>query len=166
MKIRLISTYLLATTTFLCNCTPNSENETNREYLQKSEIEVLNNQLDEIESLCQNLILDKYLVYFHKDAMILPPGQTPKVGIEKIREFLSGFDEVFIPSFVCQYTERKFEIKDSLAVRQYRSFGKIPYKNSADTLISDNRYMDVLKKQTDGSWKIIWQIWNANNSEQ
>lgn len=122
----------------------------------------LNQQLDEIVALCPDFNLDKYLSFFETDAVIFPPSGPPVKGVEAIRKYLSGFNEVFVPSFSCEYSDRNFEIRDSLAVRTYRSYGKIPYLHSNDTLISDNKYLDVLKKQPDGSWKIIRQIWNAN----
>ncbi len=122
----------------------------------------LNDQLDEIEELCLDLKVDSYMSYFHDDAIIFPPGQSSIQGIDSIAKFYSVFEELFVPSFKNVYSERSFEIDDSVAVRRYHGFAEILFKDSPDTLISNNKYVDVLKKQPDGSWKIIWHIWNEN----
>ncbi len=166
MKKTCIPIYLLIMVSILLHCTPRQVHDREEQTQRSSDSLALNNQLNEIELLCENLVLDHYLAYFYEDAMLLPPGQAPIKGIEAIREYLSGFYDFFIPSFECQYSERKIEVEDSLAVRQYKSFGRILYLNAKDTLISDNKYMELVKKQSDGSWKIVWQMWNANKPIQ
>ena len=122
----------------------------------------LNDQLDEIEELCLDLKVESYMSYFHDDAIIFPPGQSSIQGKDSIAKFYAVFEELFVPSFKNVYSERAFEIDDSVAIRRYSGFAEIRIKDSPDTLISNNKYVDVLKKQADGSWKIIWHIWNEN----
>jgi len=128
----------------------------------ENDLKILNDQLDEIEELCLDLNVESYMSYFHNDALIFPPGQSSIQGKDSIAKFYSVFEESFVPSFKNVYSERSFEIEDSVAVRRYNGFAEILFKDSQDTLISNNKYVDVLKKQSDGSWQIIWHIWNEN----
>jgi ketosteroid isomerase-like protein len=128
-----------------------------------SDLKVLNDQLDEIEELCLDLKVESYMFYFDENAVIFPPGQAIIQGKDSITKFYSIFEELFVPSFKAVYSERSFEIDDSVAVRRYNGFAEIFFKDSSDTLISNNKYVDVLKKQKDGSWKIVWHIWNENS---
>ena len=150
---------------FALGCTSGGEANTSKPGAEKSEDLIqLNRQLDSIVALCEDFNLDRYLSYFANDAIIFPPGRGPLIGVDSIRQFLSGFNDVFIPSFTCEYSDRNFEIHDSLAVRSYRSYGEIPYRQSDDILISDNKYVDILIRKPDGSWKIIRQMWNSNKN--
>lgn len=142
-------------------CTTGTSQHSLQEQLRLDQ-DMLDQQLDAIVALCQDFQMEKYLSFFEEDAIIFPPGRGPVMGVDSIRQFLSGFNDVFIPSFTCEYTDRNFEIHDSLAVRSYRSYGEIPYRQSDDILISDNKYIDILMKKPDGSWKIIRQMWNSN----
>jgi len=160
-KIRSVL-FLLIVSGFVIHCSEPEEPVIAKQDQIESDIKVLNNQLDEIELLCKNLIVDNYISFFHENAVILPPGQAPIKGIEEIREFYSVFEEVFIPSFDLVYSERKFKVEDSLAVRRYEGYAEIPLQDGNDTLISNNKYIDLLTKQSDGSWKIIWHMWNEN----
>jgi ketosteroid isomerase-like protein len=126
----------------------------------------LNDQLDEIEKLCLDLKVENYMSYFHDDAIIFPPGQSIIQGKDSITKFYRVFEELFVPSFKNVYSERSFEINDSIAVRRYNGFAEILFKDSPDTLFSNNKYVDLLKKQPDGSWKIMWHIWNENKPSE
>lgn len=150
----------------ISSCSNTQESKESNEEQQMIDIQALNTQLDEIELLCKNLVTNDYMSFFHEEAIIFPPGQSPIKGIEAIREFYSVFEKVFVPSFDLVYSERYFEVEDSLAIRRYNGYAKIFYKDNSDTLISNNKYVDMVKKQPDGSWKIIWHMWNENKPIQ
>ena len=160
-KIKSVLVLLILPGFVICCSAPQEPVIVNQDKIE-SDIKVLNSQLDEIEFLCKNLTIDNYLSFFHEDAVILPPGQAPIKGIEGIREFYSMFEEVFIPSFDLVYSERNFEVEDSLAVRRYEGYAELYLQDGSDTLISNNKYIDLLKKQSGGSWKIVWHMWNEN----
>lgn len=162
MNKLVILSFVIITLAIGISCNNQSQKEEIITTNYKNDLRTLNDQLDEIEELCLDLKVESYMFYFHEDAVIFPPGQSIIQGKDSIAKFYSVFEEIFVPSFKNVYSERSFEIDDSLAVRRYNGFAEILFKDSPDTLISNNKYVDVLKKTKDGSWQIVWHIWNEN----
>ncbi|HKY26513.1 MAG TPA: hypothetical protein VJM12_01060 [Pyrinomonadaceae bacterium] len=54
------------------------------------------------------------------------------------------------------------KISNGSAVRRFSIAGKRVPKKGGDPLQVDNKYMDVLQKQADGSWKFVYRMWNSN----
>jgi len=162
MNKLIILNFVIITLAIGISCNNQSQKEEIVTTNYESDLKALNDQLDEIEELCLDLKVESYMFYFHENAVIFPPGQSTIKGKDSIAVFYNVFEELFIPSFKNVYSERSFEIKDSMAVRRYNGYAEILFRDSPDTLISNNKYVDMLKKQPDGSWKIVWHIWNEN----
>jgi len=127
------------------------------------EIQAIDQQLDSIEKLCLDFSVDAYLKFFDDNATIFPPNQKSISGSKAIGEFYGVFEELLVPSFKNEYFNRSIEVGDSIAVRRYENYAEIPFQESSDTLRSSNVYVDVLRKQSDGSWKIFWHTWYEKN---
>ena len=95
------------------------------------------------------------------DATVLPPMEPIRQG-EAAKKYWVDFTNSF--SGPIELTTTAVEGRGDLAygVGTYR-LTLTPKKAGAKPLpTEEGKYIEVLKKQADGSWKIIYDIWNTN----
>jgi uncharacterized protein (TIGR02246 family) len=95
------------------------------------------------------------------DATILPPMEPLRQG-EAAKKYWVDFTNSF--SGPIELTTTAVEGRGDLAygVGKYR-MSVTPKKAGAKPLpIEEGKYVEVFKKQADGSWKIIYDIWSPN----
>jgi uncharacterized protein (TIGR02246 family) len=95
------------------------------------------------------------------DATILPPMEPLRQG-EAAKKYWVDFTNSF--SGPIELTTTAVEGRGDLAygVGKYR-MSVTPKKAGAKPLpIEEGKYLEVFKKQADGSWKIIYDIWSPN----
>jgi uncharacterized protein (TIGR02246 family) len=95
------------------------------------------------------------------DATVLPPGEASRTG-EAAKKYWVDFTNAFSGS--AELTTKSVEGRGDLAyaVGTYR-MALTPKKAGSKPLPTDEgKYVEVLKKQADGSWKIVYDIWNTN----
>jgi uncharacterized protein (TIGR02246 family) len=98
---------------------------------------------------------------YASDATVLPPMEPIRQG-EASKKYWVDFTNSF--SGPIELTTTAVEGRGDLAygVGTYR-MTLTPKKAGAKPLpTEEGKYVEVLKKQADGSWKIIYDIWNAN----
>jgi len=95
------------------------------------------------------------------DATILPPMEPARQG-EAAKKYWVDFTNSF--SGPIELTTTAVAGRGDLAygVGQYR-MSVTPKKAGAKPLpIEEGKYLEVFKKQADGSWKIIYDMWSPN----
>lgn len=94
------------------------------------------------------------------DAVLLPPGGKPIIGLARIRAHYEFLFENF------DFQDLKFETDETLvsvnlAVNSGNTKGKVIGSSSGSTTEVNDKYVMVLKK-IEGNWKIKNLIWNKN----
>lgn len=148
---------LILSAFMLDGCTPPTESSP--VFDEAAEIKIIDEQLDAIEEMCLEFTVPGYMAFFDDEAVLMAPNLPPIRGKEGISAYYTAFEEMLVPAFENTYSNRSFEVTDSMAVRRYENYAEVKFKASDDYLISSNVYIDVLKKQPDGSWKIKWHSW-------
>ena len=96
------------------------------------------------------------------DAVALPPGEAPVVGIEAIRKWLAASQPdpsaVEIVDYVLEFKE--VTIRGEEAIEWGRSSVALRPRGAASILRASGNLMRVLKRQADGSWKVSRSVWN------
>ena len=91
--------------------------------------------------------------YYAEDAVVLPPNSKPVEGHDAINKLLSSYPEMNL-----QYTEEVLEGNGNTAylVGTYSIdfLGVMP-----DDI---GKYIEIWERQEDGSWKIIFDIFNSS----
>jgi uncharacterized protein (TIGR02246 family) len=98
---------------------------------------------------------------YSSDASLLPPNEPVAKG-EAMKKYnadmLNGFSGPI--ELTTTFVEGRGDL--AYAVGTYRA-KLTPKKAGAKPLpIEDGKYLEVLKKQADGSWKIVYDMWSAN----
>jgi uncharacterized protein (TIGR02246 family) len=96
------------------------------------------------------------------DAVALPPGEAPVVGIEAIRRWLAASQpdpsQVEILEYLLDFKEVK--VLGDEAVEWGRISVTVRPRGATSSFRSSGNLMRVLKRQSDGSWKVFRSVWN------
>jgi ketosteroid isomerase-like protein len=102
-----------------------------------------------------------YVSYFATNAVVLPPNAPAVEGQDAIRQWIQKEltewftrDARFIPG--------PMQVSNGWAMRRFGITGKRVSKNGGATTEFDNKYLDILQKQSDGSWKFVSRMWSSN----
>ena len=106
--------------------------------------------------------LDAAVAFFTADATVMPPNAPPVHGTDAIRQHFSGL--IAGTNFTVAVKSERVSGDGNLAynIGSYHSTGTL--KDSVKTPIppEDGKYLQVLLRQPNGSWKAVADIWNAN----
>jgi ketosteroid isomerase-like protein len=102
--------------------------------------------------------VDKTISYYSEDAMVMP-SNSPALTGKAIRAMWQGM--LASPNFSGGWTATKVDVSGNLAyvVGTY----EIGETDSAGKPMTDKgKYLEVWKKQADGSWKCVADMFNTN----
>jgi ketosteroid isomerase-like protein len=108
-------------------------------------------------------IVDAYLSISAADFVIMPPNAMPVEGSEAVREWLRDFFGSFELD-VYDWPMDVLEIGPELAVRRFRSVGNYIPKDGGEPIPYDQKYVDHLRKTSDGRWEIVLHMWSPNDT--
>lgn len=99
-------------------------------------------------------------VHFAEDAKLMAPGKPAATGKMAVQNYYQSIFDAYHTRLESHYEE--VEISGDMAYG--RGFAKVTLfpKKGGDSLVSTAKYLNILKKQTDGSWKTTHDIWNGN----
>jgi uncharacterized protein (TIGR02246 family) len=106
--------------------------------------------------------VDTLATLWTADAVALPPGEQPVVGIDAIRAWLNR-DRMDTSKF--EVTEYVLDFKDvrisgDEAIEWGRTSMAMRPKGAPGGVRTSGNIMRVLKRQRDGTWKVARAIWN------
>jgi ketosteroid isomerase-like protein len=109
--------------------------------------------------------IDKILSYWADDAVIMSPGQPPIKGKKAIREMIEGSSK--IPGFKISWEPFSVVVSKSGDLAYMIEQNQITVNDSLGNPITEsNKSVTIWRKEDDGSWKNIVDIWNANQSQK
>jgi uncharacterized protein (TIGR02246 family) len=99
------------------------------------------------------------------DAALLPPNLPMQKGHNAIRAFWGGFLDAYAVKF--ELGADVIEGRGDLAYElgRYR-FTAVPKAKNSPGIADEGKYVTVLKKQPDGSWKLVVDIYNSSLAPQ
>jgi ketosteroid isomerase-like protein len=130
-----------------------------------ADVRALIEQLRYIETLAGAADNARYLDLFTDDTVLLPPDRPAIAG--KVAA-LAFYDEAFrgAGDVRVRYHDPVIEIDGALAVRRYAASGTVEHLDPPRIVEIRTKYLDVLKKQPDGSWRIAMHMWSTNEPPQ
>jgi uncharacterized protein (TIGR02246 family) len=98
---------------------------------------------------------------YASDATLLPPNEPVTKG-EAVKKYNADMASAFSGPFELSTTAVEGRGDLAYAVGTYRAT-LTPKKAGAKPLpTEEGKYLEVLKKQPDGSWKIVYDMWSSN----
>lgn len=105
--------------------------------------------------------IEATLAYWADDAVMMAPGQPPLRGRPAIREFVEATGS--IPGFSVRWEPLEAHVSDSGDMAYLIERNHFSFQDSTGTQAAEsNKVVTVWRKQPDGSWKNVIDIWNAD----
>lgn len=109
--------------------------------------------------------VEKTLNYWAEDAVIMSPGQPPVKGKKAIREMIEATSK--IPGFKISWEPLSVFMCESGDLAYMIERNKISVNDSAGNPITEyNKVVTIWRKESDGAWKNIVDMWNADPSQK
>ncbi len=106
--------------------------------------------------------VDTLATLWTDDAVALPPGEQPVIGIDAIRAWLNkgrmDTDKVEITEYAMDFKE--VHVAGNEAYEWARTSITMKPKGAPAGMRASGNLMRVLRRQPDGSWKVARAIWN------
>lgn len=106
--------------------------------------------------------VERLVEIYAPDAVILPPGGPVIEGSETIRElFRQEFDRF---DTKLAFTTQAIEVDGDMAFRRGRYVWRGTPRLSGQPVETTNKFLEVWRRQPDGSWRIAVDMWNPSEA--
>jgi uncharacterized protein (TIGR02246 family) len=99
-------------------------------------------------------------VHFTENGILMAPGSPAKQGRESVQEYYQSIFDEYETDLHSFYEE--VEVSGDLAFGRGVAEVTAISHETGDTLASTSKYINILKRQSDGTWKTTHDIWNDN----
>ena len=104
--------------------------------------------------------IEKTLSYWADDAVVMSPGQPPLKGKDAIREMVMSSSK--IPGFKISWEPLSVSLSKSGDMAYLIEQNQITMNDSTGHAVTEfNKGVTIWRKEADGSWKNIVDMWNA-----
>ena len=148
------SVCIFAGMTLLAGCS--SQEEANLE----ADIAAINDIWSQYSSSVNAGDLDQWISLWTEDGVQMPPNESPVVGKDQIRVGMKGALDQF--TFDIDITNAEVGVAGSWAFSRGTFTRTDTPKEGGQPVFFDGKYMSILERQADGSWKIHRDIFNSN----
>lgn len=97
---------------------------------------------------------------FTDDGLLMAPGTKSTTGRDAVRAYYKGIFDQYKTFLESGYED--VDISGDLAYGVGFARVKLVPHTGGDTLFSTAKYINILKRQQDGSWLTTHDIWNGN----
>ncbi len=105
--------------------------------------------------------LDKTVSYYAEDAIVMPPNASAATTKESIR---SAWKEILMtPGAAISWKTTKVEVAKSGDLAYVSGTYEETMTDASGKPVKDRgKYVEIFKKQADGTWKVVADIWNSD----
>lgn len=100
--------------------------------------------------------------YFTSDGVLMAPGAQASIGQKAVASYYQGIFDEFDVVLKSYYVE--VEVSGNVAYGRGEAIVHATSKIDGQESVSKSKYLNILKRQNDGSWKTTHDIWNSNDS--
>jgi ketosteroid isomerase-like protein len=105
--------------------------------------------------------LDKTISFYSQDAIVLPTNAPAATTKDAIRN--TWKDLLASPGLAISWKTTKVEVARSGDIAYTTGTYELTMNDASVKPINDRgKYVEVWKKQTDGKWKVVADIWNSD----
>jgi len=124
----------------------------------EADVEAIKSLSDEIMKAYNEGDLEVLMAIVAKDVVFMPPGKPALIGKEAIRNW-HDFDKI---SFDVNITVEEVQVLGDWAFMRDIWIGTVTQKEGGEKFELNNKSLILLRRQTDGTWKLSHTIFNSN----
>ncbi len=158
MRSHLGLLFLLSLTVYMASCSPVVIWE---EATTAIDVAAINSLRDEFIALHNASDAAGLTGLYTNDAVLMPPNQEPVIGDQAIESWFQTTFDQFSIEFTLASDE--LEVVGDLAFDGGTYMIALTPKADGEPMEERGKYIVILRKQVDGSWKLVRDIWNSNN---
>lgn len=103
--------------------------------------------------------IDKVVSFYSDDAVVMPPNAASATTKEAIRALWKDL----LTDAKITWKTKKVEVAQSGDLASLSGTYEVTLNDPTGTPVKDRgKYLEVWKKQADGTWKVIVDIWNSD----
>jgi len=102
--------------------------------------------------------IERVLAFYAPDAVLLPPGQPPVVGVAAIRPRYETMFATFTPELSARVDEAC--ASGALAYVRGHNRGRLVPRSGGRDQVVDDPYLMLLARGEDGGWRITHLMWH------
>lgn len=125
----------------------------------------LKEMLNQYAICCNTGDFDRWMSLWAKDGTQMPPDAPPREGVDQIREAMKPiFDGMKLDISINSVDD--VEVYGDLGLTRCKYSLKLTPKAGGDAIdaMPDGKALTLFRKQSDGSWKIVYDCFNSNLS--
>jgi len=136
-------------------------NQNKQEPDSKSQIIAQIEQLLKQSDIAQNEgNLDGFMSILAPDIKLMTPDGSTISGVDSVRLVFDNLFQKYNIQFKHQLIES--HVTQDFVMERGNGIGIMILKSDGQAFPVNNKYLHVWKKQMDGSWKILWSMFNSN----
>ncbi len=145
---------LIAVIAFLCSC---GERESN---LNTNDIEAIEEMSKDRAVAFNSGDARRISDHFTVEGILMAPGKSVARGKKAVEEYYAGIFREYETVLESYYDE--VEVSGGLGFGRGEAKVMLISRQSGDTTYSSSKYLNIVQKQSDGTWKTTHDIWNGN----
>jgi uncharacterized protein (TIGR02246 family) len=130
---------------------------------REEDIAALKDLLNQYVISCNTGDLDLFMSLWADNGKQMPPGAPTRTGREQIREAMKPtFDDMKLDMAIKSVDD--VEVHGDVGFTRCTYTLKLTPKAGGETIVAvpDGKDLAVVRKQSDGSWKIVYDCFNSN----
>jgi uncharacterized protein (TIGR02246 family) len=132
---------------------------------QDTEVDIaaIKDMLNKYGVACNNGDFDSWISLWADDGVQMPPGTPARIGKAQIREAMKpSFDQMILDITITSIEDA--EVHGDLGLTHCSYTLAVTPKAGGETIIAmpDGKALTLFERQTDGSWKIVYDCFNSN----
>jgi uncharacterized protein (TIGR02246 family) len=104
--------------------------------------------------------VDRWISLWTEDGVQMPPDTPPVIGRSQIRTTMKAILDCFVFDFAV--TPQEVGTAGDWAFSRGIYKATLTPREGGNAVLVDGKYMSILQRQADGSWKIHRDIFNSN----
>jgi uncharacterized protein (TIGR02246 family) len=155
MKLLLLGLFPFFVLLLSCNDAPKSEEDL------AAAIEAIQRHNVAFEQALSNSDIEALMAEIDDNAVWMPPDEVPLAGKDAIRSFYEGiFSQVDFEGKL-DPNNQELRVFGDWAVFRAVLVGSATPSGGGEAIPIANKLVNLLRREPDGTWKHVWDIWNA-----
>lgn len=98
--------------------------------------------------------------YFTEDAVLMAPNNKVQIGKAAVESYYQGLFDAYYLELESYYEE--VEVSGDMAYGRGEAIVRATPKEGGENKTTSSKYLNILRRQPDGSWLTTHDIWNEN----